>query len=215
MTGGLQRLVDRAAGHRATAVDRCGLCAEPVPGRHRHVLDTQAAAGIAGTGGDPGPMCVCAPCTLLFGRDGAGGGHYELVPERRTRLADVSTEPLPVPVGLAFFVKQPDATVLAHYPSPMGTTLGEVAVADWARCETGTPALAGMRPRVEALLVWTGVGGARRERWILGIDECFRLAALVRRNWSGMSGGTALWRAVAGFFDDLNKSTGTFATNQR
>ena len=210
MTGGLRRLIDRAADHRATAVDRCGMCASPVSGQHRHVLDTRARAEDAA-----GLMCVCVPCTMLFGRDGAGSGHYELVPERRIRLADVSAEPLRAPVGLAFFVKQPDATVLAHYPSPMGTTRSEVAAADWAAVETGSPVLAGMRPRVEALLVWSTVGGARREQWILGIDECFRLAALVRRNWSGMSGGTALWRAVAGFFDELNKNTDTFATNQR
>ena len=210
MTGGLRRLVDRAADHRATAVDRCGLCADPVPGRHRHMLDTQARADDAA-----GPMCVCVPCTMLFGRDGAGGGHYELVPERRTRLAGVSTEPLRVPVGLAFFVKRPGATVLAHYPSPMGTTRSEVAAADWAEVETGSTVLEGMRPRVEALLVWSTAGGARREQWILGIDECFRLAAVVRRNWSGMSGGPALWRAVAGFFEELNKGIDTVATNQR
>lgn len=218
MTGGLQRLIDRAAGHRATAVDRCGLCAGPVAERHRHVLDAHDAQATdsAGTGGDAaGLMCVCVPCAMLFGRDGAGGGHYELVPERRTRLADVSTEPLRVPVGLAFFAKQSDAAVLAHYPSPMGTTRSDVEAADWAQVETASAALAGMRPRVEALLVWTSVGGARREHWILGIDECFRLAALVRRNWSGMSGGTALWRAVAGFFEELNDGTRRCATNER
>ena len=216
MTGGLQRLVDRAAGHRATAVDRCGLCAEPVPGQHRHVLDTQAPAGVSGTSGDTaGLMCVCAPCAMLFGHDGAGGGHRELVPARRTRLGDVSTERLGVPVGLAFFVKQSDAAVVAHYPSAMGTTRSQVAIADWAGVENGSAALAGMTPRVEALLVWTSVGGARREHWILGIDECFRLAAIVRRNWSGMSGGNALWRAVAGFFEELCDGTRARATDER
>ncbi len=215
MTGGLQRLVDRAAGRRATGVDRCGLCAEPVAGHHRHVLDTQAAGGVAGTSGDAALMCVCVPCAMLFGRDGAGGGHYELVPERRTRLGDVSSERLGVPVGLAFFVKQSDAAVLAYYPSALGATRSQVAIADWAEVERGSAALAAMMPRVEALLVWTGVGGARREHWILGIDECFRLAALVRRNWSGMSGGTALWRAVAGFFEELCDGTRACATDER
>lgn len=216
MTGGLQRLVDRAAGNRATAVDRCGLCGDAVPGRHRHVLDTRALAGSARTGGDSaGLRCVCLPCAMLLGREGAGGGHYELVPERRTRLGDVSSETLRVPVGLAFFVKQSDAAVVAHYPSPMGSTRSEVAAGDWAAVEKGSVALGGMRSGVEALLVWKSVGGARREHWILGVDECFRLAAIVRGNWSGMSGGTALWRAVAGFFQELNDGTHGCASEER
>jgi hypothetical protein len=200
MTGALGRVIDRAAGRRAAAVERCGLCGDPVGGRHRHVLE----------GGDaPAPtdrvlLCVCVPCTMLLGHDGTGGGRYDLIPDRRTRVNDVSTESLRVPVGLVYFVKHTGGGVLAHYPSPIGTTWADVDAASWAAVEAGSAAAAELRPGVEALLVWTRASGDRTENWIVGIDECYRLAGLVRRHWTGMSGGTAVWREVAGFFEELN-----------
>jgi Family of unknown function (DUF5947) len=201
MTGALQRVVDRAVGHRAADVERCGLCGDPVGGRHRHVLD-----GRDGPSGSGAPMlCVCLPCAMLFERDGAGGRHYQLVPDRRIRVTEVVTGPLRVPVGLAFFVKQDDASAVAHYPSPLGTTRNDIGAESWAAVAAGSAALCGMRPHVEALLVWTRAAGDRTEQWILGIDECYRLAGVVRRHWTGMSGGTAVWREVAGFFEELNR----------
>jgi hypothetical protein len=194
VTGALERVVDRAAGRRGAGVERCGLCGDPVAEQHRHVIDERDAL-----------MCVCVPCTLLLDREGAGAGRYRLVPDRRTRLADVSAAPLGVPVGLAFFVRQGDGRVLAHYPSPLGTTQAEVDAAAWSGVEAGSAALAGMSPRVEALLVWTRAAGERTDRFIVPVDECYRLVGVVRRNWRGMSGGTALWREVARFFEDLSR----------
>jgi hypothetical protein len=192
-SGALQRAIDRAAGRRAGTVERCGLCGTEVTTPHRHVLDVS----------DEAPRCVCTACALLLGRDGAGGGHYRLIPTRRLRLTELSTEPLGVPVGIAFFVKHHDGPVVAHYPSPLGGTRSEVDPVAWAGVEAGSPALAGMLPAVEALLVRASHAPGRTEHWIVPVDECYRLVAVIREHWTGMAGGAAVWREVARFFEEL------------
>jgi len=191
--GALQRAIDRAAGRRAGTVERCGLCGAAVAAGHRHVLEVR----------EDTPMCVCTACTLLFERDGAGGGQYRLIPTRRLRLAGLSTEPLGVPVGIAFFVKHHDGRVVAHYPSPLGGTRAEVDPVAWTGIEAASPALAGMRPAVEALLARANRAGGAGEHWILPIDTCYRLVAVIRQHWAGMAGGAAVWREVARFFEEL------------
>lgn len=180
------------------------MCAAPVPSDHRHLLDER----------DDSLLCACRPCALLFERTlpsdsrEASQGHYRLVPAGRTRLPALDAEPLNVPVGLAFFVAQDDGRVIAHYPSPLGTTESVVDHDAWASVELQSEKLVRMRPRVEALLVRTNTRPERNEYWVLPVDECYRLVALIRQNWSGMSGGSALWRTIAEFFDDLGRRPG-------
>lgn len=140
---------------------------------------------------------------MLFEADAAGAGHYRLVPTGRTRLEGVPSDLLNVPVGLAFFVRQDDGHVLAHYPSPLGTTEHEVEATIWRELEQRVPELTALRPRVEALLVRTMGGRDRGQQWIVPLDDCYRLVAVIRMNWSGMSGGSAVWREVARFFAEL------------
>ncbi len=45
----------------------------------------------------------------------------------------------------------------------------------------------------------------RMKHWILPIDDCFRLVAVIRQHWTGMAGGSAVWREVARFFADLQQ----------
>ena len=63
-----------------------------------------------------------------------------------------------------------------------------------------------MQPDVEALLV-NRVRGAR-EQWIVPIDDCFRLAALIREHWTGFQGGDEVWDEIARFFAELRASHG-------
>ncbi|PSK66294.1 hypothetical protein B0E53_01749 [Micromonospora sp. MH33] len=195
--GALQRAI-RRAGQRAASVERCGMCAGPVGPEHRHVWDEQ----------DGELVCACMPCSLLFEREAAGGGRYQLVPTQGRRLTGLSADELGVPVGLVFFVKQRDGRVLAHYPSPLGTTESEIDAGAWRAAEARTPALAGLKPRVEAFLVWTGTLAGGGQQWLVPVDDCFRLVALIRQNWTGMSGGSAVWRAITQFFDDLGRRHG-------
>jgi hypothetical protein len=189
----LQRAIGRAAARRTRPVERCGLCAAVVADQHRHLLDDV----------EGGVLCACPACALLFDR-GGGDGRYLLIPRDRKRLSHVDVAALDVPVGLAFFVKQTNGAVLAHYPSPLGTTQSQVDPDAWLGTERSSPPLASMRPRVEAYLVRASTAPGRDEYWILPVDDCFRLVAVIRGHWTGMAGGSVVWREVARFFADLN-----------
>jgi hypothetical protein len=128
-------------------------------------------------------LCACQACALLF---------------------DVPAKELGVPVGLAFFIAKPDGRVIAHYPSPAGATQWDVDAQSWARVAESCPALRGMLPGVEALLVNFARGAD--EQWLVPVDDCHRLVAVVRREWKGLSGGSAVWPRIEEFFADLASS---------
>ena len=212
MTGALERVIRRRT-MRGVA-EGCDLCADPVPPRHRHVLDERVGE----------PRCVCTACALLFTRprmscgstpqrskaeidrwndEPAGRGHYRLVPEERVRLPDLGAGDLGIPVGLAFFVLAGDGSVVAHYPSPMGATRWEVDPEVWRGAQERCPTLADLQPGVQALLINTTRGA--QEHWIVPIDDCYRLVTLIRGEWTGLSGGDRVWPAVDRFFAGLKK----------
>jgi hypothetical protein len=172
------------------AEERCELCSAALPGEHRHVLDLNADE----------LRCACRACALLFERDAAARGHYRLVPRRRVRL-DAHGMELAVPVGLAFFVVQPDGSIRARYPSPIGATSWEMDAAAWQALVAAWPQLADLVPAVEALLVDTARG--QDEHWIVPLDDCYRLVAVIREHWTGLSGGKEVWPAVDRFFAEL------------
>nr|BFD80964.1 DUF5947 family protein [Streptomyces sp. Xyl84] len=196
MTGALARLIRGAADARAGTAERCDLCGEQVPGDHRHLLDT-------GGGDGEDLLCACRACSLLFVDDGAAGGRYRPVPTRRLRLPPVDTAALGAPVGLAFFVTGRDGTPAGHWPSPAGATRWEADPGAWRRLTEDCPVLATLEPGVEALLVHTARGA--RHHWIVPVDDCFRLVAVVRREWRGLSGGDRVWGAVDDFFAQLTE----------
>ena len=189
----LERALRRASESRREPEQRCDLCSVPIPQDHRHVLDLQARE----------VLCACVACSLLFEREGAGLGRYRLVPSRRLRLeADPLFGALDVPVGLAFFVKSSaEGRVVAHYPSPMGATRWDLDVGVWEALEARHPEVREMAPDVEALLVNTARGAD--ERWLVPIDDCYRLVALIRREWRGLSGGGTVWPEIERFFAEL------------
>ncbi|MGA5442833.1 DUF5947 family protein [Streptomyces griseoincarnatus] len=192
--GALARLVRASADSTAAAEsESCDLCAAPVPDEHAHLYDT----------GKQEVRCVCRPCSVLFAQGGAGVGHYRLVPRRRVRLPRVDTEVLGVPVGLVFFVPRADGTVTAEGPSPAGAMRWEVDAAAWRQLAAACPQLAGVEPEVEALLVNTVHG--LDHHWIVPIDDCYRMVAVVRREWRGLSGGGRIWPALERFFEDLTE----------
>ncbi|MFF8594632.1 DUF5947 family protein [Streptomyces sp. NPDC015220] len=191
--GALARLIRTSAERTATAAQVCEVCAAPVPGEHPHLYDAERAQ----------VSCACGPCSVLFAGDGAGGGRFRLVPRRRVRLGRVDTEALGVPVGLVFFVPHADGTVTAQGPSPAGTMRWEVDAAAWRRAAERRPELASMEPEVEAVLVNTVRG--LDHHWIVPVDDCLRMLAVVRREWRGLSGGGRVWPAVEDFFAQLTE----------
>jgi hypothetical protein len=190
--GALGRVLDRPVA-RPRAAEPCELCGEPLPDRHAHLLEERKDL----------VLCACRACALLFERGETGPGRFRLVPHRRVRLTGPLPSELGVPVGLAFLVRQSDGTVVAHYPSPVGATRWEVDPAAWDRLVGRYEELRSMRPAVEAFLV--AIVRGMDERWLVPIDDCHRLVALVRREWTGMSGGPRLWERIAAFFAELDR----------
>jgi hypothetical protein len=188
--------VERVA---AEEEERCELCSAPLPGEHRHLVDLESRQ----------LLCTCRPCSLLFDRRAAGGGHYRLVPDRRLRLDDfaldeVTWEQLRIPVDMAFFFySSPAERVMAFYPSPMGATESRLELTAWLDIARANPVLETMEGDVEALLV--NRAGERRGHWLVPIDDCYRLVAVIRTRWRGFSGGKEVWLEIGRFFDDLNR----------
>jgi hypothetical protein len=153
-------------------------------------------------------FCVCRACALLLDRPAAGGDHYRLIPERARRIHNLDLDEhswaaLGLPVDLAFLVRSTSAgRVVAHYPGAMGATESQLDLAGWKELETAKPVLSTMAPDTEALLVSRVRGAA--ERRLLGLDDCYRLVALIRTSWRGRSAGDEVWGQLAGFFAELN-----------
>ena len=171
-----------------------------IPAEHRHVLDLDTRQ----------VLCACRPCSLLMDRPAAGGGHWRLIPERRRRLEDFSLddlvwEELQIPVDMAFFFASSSAgRVMAFYPSPMGATESHLELTAWSQLESANPVLGGLEPDVEALLV-NRAKGARRQ-WLVPIDDCYRLVAVIRTRWRGFTGGKEVWEEIERFFTELDRT---------
>jgi hypothetical protein len=192
----------RLARHEARAeqperLEHCELCSEPIEAEHRHLLDLETRQ----------LLCACRACSILFDRPEAPTARYRLVPSRRLRLEDFELdgqtwERLRLPVEMAFFFHSSAAgRVTAFYPSPMGATESRLEIDAWGEIEASNPVLAGMAPDVEALLIDRS-RGARRQ-WLVPIEDCYRLVAVIRTTWRGFSGGSEVWVEIERFFEQL------------
>jgi hypothetical protein len=179
---------------RAPPQEVCDLCGDPVPPEHRHLIDLRSRE----------LMCACTACRILFEQDAAGGGHFRLVPERRLlldgfELDDVRWANLRLPVDMAFFFHSSDAgRTVAYYPSPVGPMESLLELEAWAELEADNPVLRTLEPDVEALLVNRSRGA--RDYLLVPIDDCYRLVALIRTHWRGLSGGSEVWQEIDDFF---------------
>jgi uncharacterized protein DUF5947 len=197
----LRRLAQHPAGESppAETAERCELCNAPIASDHRHLLELQSRKLV----------CACRPCSLLFDREGAGAGHYKLLPERRLRLesfrmSEQAWEELRIPVEMAFFLRSSvEQRVLAYYPGAMGATESRLELRSWRELEQANPVLTGLQTDVEALLV-NRARGANRQ-WLVPLDDCYALVGLIRTRWRGLSGGSEVWQELDRFFDELDR----------
>ncbi|MBO0725618.1 MAG: hypothetical protein J2P52_08465 [Blastocatellia bacterium] len=186
----------RFARERKTA-ERCDLCSAELGVAHQHMIEPEQRRLV----------CVCDACAILFGNR---GGAYRRAPRRIIylpdfRLTDAQWEGLLIPIRLAFiFHNSSTGGVVALYPSPAGPTESPFDQAAWDDIAQDNPALNRMSPDVEGLLVnRTRRAGGADEYFIAPIDECFKLAGLIRANWRGLSGGAEVWKEIDWFFSDL------------
>lgn len=205
----LRRLAQSASQEREAALERCELCGEVIPANHRHLLDLQSRE----------LMCACQACRILFDRKEAGVGHYRLVPDRRLRiegfrLEDEDWAALEIPVDMAFFFHSTrDERVSAFYPSPAGPTESLLRLDAWQDIERANPVLLSLEPDVEALLVNRARGA--RQHFIVPIEDPYRLVALIRSRWRGLTGGQEVWEGIEGFFAELAEGARTVANDRQ
>lgn len=202
---GLRRVALRAARgeNRLDREQRCDLCAEPLPSGppHRHVV--QLATGTV--------SCACRACAVLFDHDATSAGGYRLLPLERRRLDgcridDAVWAGLGVPVSLAFFTRSGESGVVtAAYPSPLGALRATVPPDSWQEVEKCHPDLPGAVTDVRALLVRRDHGAG--EHWLVPLDDCFRLTAVVRAHWKGLDGGPEVRQRIEDFFRELVEPT--------
>ena len=176
--------------------ERCELCGLELANHHAHLLEHERRRIV----------CACDACSILFcGREDA---RFLRVPRRvvcldNFALTDLEWGAMMLPINLAFFVRGTDGDTIAMYPSPAGPMESLIGLAPWEELFTTEPALRGIVPEVEALMV--NRIGEPASYFIVPVDACYQLVGLIRTKWRGLSGGTEVWQAVAEFFADLNR----------
>ncbi|MGB8652439.1 MAG: DUF5947 family protein [Mycobacteriales bacterium] len=197
MSAGLSVLARLAAARpQADPGERCDLCGERIAEQHQHVVNVGSRA----------LLCSCRPCYLLFTHDDAALA-YRAVPDRYLSFPDVELAPgewdeLQVPVSTVFlFAHSGLERVVAFYPSPAGATESELPLDSWDRVAARHPALATLRPDVEALLLRATDSSA--ECFLVPIDACYELVGHLRRLWRGFDGGQDVHRRLDAFFADV------------
>ncbi len=180
----------------------CELCSIGIAPKHRHLLDLSNRTLV----------CVCHPCSILFGDPGAGAGKYRLVPSRQLLLQDFQMtdeqwDSLMIPVNMVYmFQNSMEKHVVAYYPSPAGAMESLLSLEGWNELVRDNPILDELEPDVEALLinrVRNRGGEDYREHFIVPIDACYELVGLIRLTWKGLSGGEEAWKSIADFFASL------------
>lgn len=178
-------------------VEACELCATRVAEEHQHLIDPETRR----------VLCACDACAILV--SGETQTRYRRIPRDvqyldNFRLDDATWNSLMIPIGLVFFFRSSvSGQIAALYPSPAGATESPVDPELWDEIVDLNPMLRGMRPDVEALL--TNRVNQQREYYLAPIDECYRLTGLIRKNWSGFSGGSEVWEAIGNYFAGLKQ----------
>src|SRR5947207_4470942 len=179
--------------------EQCELWSVEIAAVHRHLLDLSRRTLI----------CVCHPCSILFGDPGAGSGKYRLVPSRYLQLTnfqmtDEQWDDLMIPVNMVYMFRSTLANrVMAFYPSPAGAMESTLTLEGWDALVSSHPMLNELEPDVQAPLshrVRNMGGESYREHYIVPIDACYELIGLIRLNWKGLSRGEEIWKAIAEFF---------------
>jgi uncharacterized protein DUF5947 len=178
------------------ATEACDLCGAELGELHQHLLQL----------GTRKLECACDACALLL--DGQQQ-KYRRVPRRVRFLSDFNMtdaqwNAFNVPIGLAFFCYDSVGNrVTAIYPSPAGPVESQLTFELWDELAAINSPLRTIEADAEGLLVYR-VGNAR-EHFIIPIDECFKIVAIIRMKWRGLSGGAEVWAEIAKCLDELKR----------
>lgn len=152
-------------------------------------------------------VCSCAVCSTLFSE--RIGARFKRVPDRAQRLdafalSEAEWEALGLPVGLAFFVRRSGTDdVRGVYASPAGAVEATLPPAVWAGIVDRNPALTGLHPDVEALVVnrVDRAGRVTPTYLVAPIDLCYQLVGLGRHGCRAAAGDGAVDSAAVLFAD--------------
>jgi hypothetical protein len=181
--------------------EQCELCSARLAEEHEHLIEPSARRLI----------CSCTACAILFSH--RGGSKYRRIPQRvqnltNIQLSDLQWESFGLPISLAFLYHSTIAgRIVAVYPSPAGATESQLPLDAWEEFVSENPSLNDLEPDVEALLV-NRIGSSRYHLRV-GIDQCYRLAGILRMHWQGFSGGNKVWEEIDRFFKGLKLRSGS------
>ncbi len=142
---------------------------------------------------------------------GGPGSRFRQIPARAElwpefSLSDAQWQALQIPIDLAFFLRStPLDKIVALYPAPGGAIQSSPPPQAWEELAAKNPRLKELEADTEALLV-NRIRGAS-EVYRAPIDECYRLAGLIRLSWRGWSGGAEMWDQVNQFFRELKEKS--------
>jgi hypothetical protein len=191
----------RQFARKKLAAEACEMCSQPLAAEHQHLIEPAERKIV----------CACDACALLFTTQ--AGTKLRRVPRNARylpefRLSDTQWNSLMIPIELVFFFHSSvSGRIVALYPSPAGATESLLSLNLWHEIARDNPIVSEMTSDVEALLV-NRVGmnqGVEPAYYIAPIDKCYELVGLIRSNWRGLSGGTAVWREIGGFFAKLRE----------
>ncbi len=189
----------RRSGPATSSGLRCDLCGEAIGEDHSHAVDTDERR----------LLCTCRPCYLLFTSPGAGGGRRRAVPSSYRRVEGFSLGPggwdaLEIPVGVAFFLRDPEGRATAFYPGPAGATESLLPLGAWDGVVEANPDLGDLDAEVEAALV-TSSGEGGPSCFVVPVDACYELVGRLRRVWRGFDGGQDARRELGDFLAQLHR----------
>lgn len=185
-------------GQAAAPAERCELCRTPIPDEHRHLLHLVERRIV----------CVCPTCWSLR----SGDPEFRPTGARTLFLEDLELPDevwarFSIPIGLAFFMRSSAAgRVVAMYPSPAGPTECELPLDAWDELVELNPALAGLEPDAEGLIV--NRLSEPHQHVLAPIDACYGLVGVVKASWEGISGGAGLNGAVSAYLEGLRPGVG-------
>jgi uncharacterized protein DUF5947 len=177
---------------------RCDLCGARMSEDHRHLLHVHERR----------ILCACEPCCAMrTGEDDLRPTGTRTLRLEGFELPDELWAQFQIPIGLAFFFVSPVAGgVVALYPSPAGATECELYLAAWDELVAANPIVRELEPEVEALIV--NRLSDPHVHAIVPIDRCYELVGMIKAGWEGISGGSAVERAVERFFAQLPDTRG-------
>lgn len=176
--------------------ERCEFCSAPLAAAHSHLIDLASRKIV----------CACAECEARQN----GSGRFRLISPRCQALdgfamSEAQWDALQIPIELVFMFQSSVARrPVAIYPGPAGPMESALTLGAWSELVAENPALADMRPDVEALLVNRTRGA--RDFFLVSIDRCYALVGLMRTHWRGLAGGAEAWGAIEGYLAALAES---------